>query len=154
MHLAYVCSWFISAHTFCSTKHSCEAVSEGRRLCGTESTSPFPNPKHMFALSTANRQPQLHLPLLFPPCLLGFLGMSERCNLLKKQQRKRKENNRKFSKIQYKKMQGQISVSRPSEAYCHRSKVETFKIVILKGGDNFVSLCLSLIHLVYIWAWL
>lgn len=38
------------------------------------------------------------------------------------------------------------------KAYYHRSKVEAFKIVFLKDGDNFVSLCLSLIHLVYIWA--
>lgn len=60
MYLAYVCSWFISAHIFSSTKHSCEIVSERRRLCGSESISPFHNLKHMFALSTANRRPQLH----------------------------------------------------------------------------------------------
>lgn len=151
MHLAYVCSWFISAHLFSSTKHSCEAVSEGRRLCGSESISPFPNPKHMFALSTANRQPQLHQPLLFPHVCQRFCQGCLRDAATKE---KKKGNNIKISKIQYKKTQGQVSISYPSKAYCHGSKVETFKIVILKGGDNFVSLCLSLIHLVYIWAWL
>lgn len=79
MYLAYVCSWFISAHIFSSTKHSCEIVSERRRLCGSESISPFHNPKHMFALSTANRQPQLHQPCLFPHSCQCFQGQCERC---------------------------------------------------------------------------
>lgn len=71
IYLAYVCSWFISAHIFSSTKHSCEIVSEGRRLCGSERISPFHNLKHMFALSTANRQ--LHyISHFFSPLLLVF----------------------------------------------------------------------------------